>query len=97
MDTLTALGLAWGVVTIAFIVLLLYRRRLTSNESDWIPLTDDAKEDQAIQAQTMIEMKSRKLSIPIRTLGALSVILLVVIAVFWFFHSLSTPPTAFQQ
>ena len=43
MNTIIALGSAWGVITIAFAVLLLYRRSLTKNESDWIPLTDDAR------------------------------------------------------
>ena len=97
MDTLTALGLAWGVITILFVALLLYRQRLERSESDWIPLTDDAKEDSAIQAQTVIEMKTRKLTMPIRALGTLSVVLLLVLVGFWIFHTLSTPPPVFQQ
>ncbi len=64
MNTLIAMGLAWGVITLVFVILLLYRRSLTKNESDWIPLTDDAKEDSAIQAQTIIEMKTKKLTDP---------------------------------
>ena len=92
MNTIVALGTAWGVITIAFVVLLLYRRSLTKQESDWIPLTDDSKEDSAIQAQTVIEMKTRKLTVPIRTLGTLSLIMLLVIVGFWLFHSISTPP-----
>ncbi len=92
MDFLTAMGIAWGVVTIAFIVLLLYRRSLTKNETDWIPLTDDAKEDTAIQSQKTIEMKTRKLTVPIRALGTLSVVMLLVILAFWLFHTLFTPP-----
>jgi len=86
------MGSVWGVITLSFAVLLLYRRSLTKQESDWIPLTDDTKEDSAIQAQTMIEMKTRKLTVPIRTLGTLSLVLLLVIVGFWLFHSLSTPP-----
>jgi hypothetical protein len=92
MDFLTAMGSAWGVITIALVVLLLYRRSLTKNESDWIPLTDDAKEDSAIQAQTITEMKTRKLTMPIRALGALSLVMLLVIVGFWLFHTLFTPP-----
>jgi len=92
MNTLTVLGLVWGLITVAFVVLLLYRRSLTKNESDWIPLTDDAKEDSAIQAQTIIEMKTRKLTVPIRALGTLSLIMLLVIVGFWLFHSIFTPP-----
>jgi len=92
MNTLTVLGLVWGLITVAFVVLLLYRRSLTKNESDWIPLTDDAKEDSAIQAQTIIEMKTRKLTVPIRALGTLSLIMLLVIVGFWLFQSIFTPP-----
>jgi hypothetical protein len=96
MNTIVALGTAWGVITITFAVLLLYRRSLTKNESDWIPLTDDSKEDKAIQAQTVIEMKTRKLTIPIRALGTLSVLILLVIVGFWLYHTLYTPPAMFQ-
>ena len=92
MTTLIILGSVWAVVTIVFAVLLIYRRNLTKQESDWIPLTDDAKEDKAIQAQTIIEMKTRKLTFPIRTLGTLSLIMLLVIVGFWLFQSIFTPP-----
>ncbi len=96
MATLIALGSIWGVITITFFALLIYRRRLTNTESDWIPLTDDAKEDKAIQAQTIIEMKTRKLTIPIRALGTLSLVMLLVIVGLWLFHSLVTPPAMYQ-
>ena len=69
MNTIIAMSSAWGIITIVFAVLLLYRRSLTKKESDWIPLTDDAKEDSAIQAQTIIEMKTRKLTVPIPLSG----------------------------
>ena len=92
MQTLFTLTSVWGVITLTLVVLLVYRRSLTSQEADWIPLTGDAKEDKAIQAQTIIEMKTKKLTIPIRTLGTLSVVLLMVIAGMWIFHTLSTPP-----
>ncbi|MFZ0962319.1 MAG: hypothetical protein WAO35_15585 [Terriglobia bacterium] len=96
MNTLLAMGLAWGVITLVFVVLLLYRRSLTKNESDWIPLTDDAKEDSAIQAQTIIEMKTKKLTAPIRALGVLSLVMLLVIVGVWLYHTLVTPPAMYQ-
>lgn len=92
MNTMIAMGSAWGLITVVFAILLLYRRSLTKNESDWIPLTDDAKEDSAIKAQTIIEMKTRKLTVPIRALGFLSLVILLVIVGFWVFHTLVTPP-----
>ena len=96
MNTIVALGTVWGVITVTFAVLLLYRRSLTKNESDWIPLTDDSKEDKAIAAQTVIEMKTKKLTIPIRALGTLSLVVLLVIVGFWLYHTLVTPPAMFQ-
>jgi len=92
MTTLIAMSAVWAVITICFVTMLLYRRSLTKHESDWIPLTDDAKEDKAIEAQTVIEMKTNKLTIPIRTLGTLSVVMLLVIMGFWLYISINTPP-----
>jgi hypothetical protein len=92
MSTLGVLVAVWAVITIAFIILLLYRRALTNQEADWIPLTDDAREERAIQNQTIIEMKTRKLTIPIRTLGTLSVVLVLVIFGFWLYQSIYGQP-----
>jgi hypothetical protein len=83
---------AWGLVTIALVVLLIYRSRLESHEADWIPLTDDAREDRAIQEQTIVEMRTGKLKWPIRALGALCVLLLLVMVGFWFYSGITTPP-----
>jgi hypothetical protein len=96
MASLIALSSVWGVITLTFIILLLYRRSLTKQESDWIPLTDDAKEDSAIQAQKIIEAKTHKLTVPIRALGTLSLVMLLVIVGFWVVHSLFTPPPITQ-
>ena len=82
----------WGVVTIALFALVIYRSRLESRETDWIPLTEDDKEDRAIKAQTVIEMKTRRLTLPIQALGTLSVVLLLVIIGFWMYKGITTPP-----
>jgi len=92
MNTLLVLSSVWGVITLVFVVLLIYRGNLTKGETDWIPLTDDAMEDKAIQAQTVVEMKTKKLTIPIRALGTLSVIMLLVIVGIWLYQSIFTPP-----
>ena len=94
MTTYIGLFSVWGLITIVFCVLLIYRSRLTSRESDWIPLTDDAKEEKAIQEQTIIEMKTHKLLVPIRALGTLSFVLLLVILGFWIYNGITTPPAA---
>ena len=92
MTTLIVMGSLWAAITITFFALLIYRRGLVKQESDWIPLTDDAKEDSAIKAQTVIEMKTKRLTVPIRALGTLSLVLLLVIVGFWVYLSLVTPP-----
>jgi len=92
MDTMVALIAAWGLVTILFFGLIFYRSRLTKKESDWIPLSGDSREEQAIEAQKLIEMKSHKLDLPIRALGAVWVIMLLVIVGYWFYHGIMTPP-----
>jgi len=92
MDTLVVLFAVWGLVTILFLGLIFYRSRLTKKETDWIPLSDDAKEDQAIEAQKVIEMKTQKITIPIRALGVIWVVMLVVVVGFWFYHGIMTPP-----
>jgi uncharacterized membrane protein len=93
MSTLGVLIAVWAVITVAFIILLLYRRGLTSHEADWIPLTEDAREERAIEAQTMVEMKTKKLTIPIRTLGTLSVVILLVIFGIWLYQSIYGQPS----
>lgn len=92
MNAYVGLFSAWGLVTVALIALLVYRSRLTRQESDWIDLTDDDREDRAIQAQNLIEKQVQKLERPIRALGAASVVLLLAILGFWVYHGIATPP-----
>ena len=94
MDTLTALWIVWGLVTILFVGLVLYRMSITQTEKDWIALTNDANEDAAIQAQMANEVKTRKLKVPITTLGFVSLAMFLVIAGVWVMHTLSNPPTS---
>jgi hypothetical protein len=92
MSTHVWVAVAWVVVTIPFIVLLIFRSRLEGQESDWIDLTDDAREDQAIQKQSAIEKKVHKYDIPIRALGTLSIILLLAIIGAWLYSGLTGQP-----
>jgi Na+/melibiose symporter-like transporter len=92
MDTMGALLVVWGLVTILYFALLFYRSRLTRRETDWIPLSDDAKEEQAIEAQKVTVKKSQKFDVPIRALGVVSAIMLLVIIGFWIYHGITTPP-----
>jgi len=92
MENLTTLASIWGAITLAFLILVVYRRTLTSQEKDWIPLHDIDKEGSAIQAQTQIESKTRKLTIPIRALGTVSLVMLLVIVGIYVYHMLTTQP-----
>jgi hypothetical protein len=92
MSTVLWVAVAWVLVTIAFIVLLICRSRLEGQESDWIDLTDDAREDQAIRKQSAIEKKVHKFDTPIRALGVLSVVLLLAIVGLWLYSGITTPP-----
>jgi beta-lactamase regulating signal transducer with metallopeptidase domain len=91
VTTLVTLITVWGVLTLAFVVLLIYRSRLTRKETDWIPLTGDEREERAIEEQTLIEMKARKLTLPIRALGTASVVMVLVILGFWLYVAINTP------
>jgi len=92
MDTLVAMFVVWAVITILFLALVFYRSRLTKTETDWIPLSDDKKEDEAIEKQSLIEKRTRKFAVPIRALGVLWVVMFLVVVSFWFYHGLMTPP-----
>lgn len=94
MNPYTGLFSFWGLVTLSLIVLLIYKSRLTRQESDWIPLTNDEREDRAIKTQSVIEMKARKLEWPIRALSGLSVLLLLVILAYWVYVGVTTQPPA---
>ena len=83
---------AWGLITGALVVLYICRSRLESKETDWIPLTDDAREDKAIHEQEVIEKKAHKFDLPIRVLGILSVVLLLSIVGYFFYHGLTEQP-----
>ncbi len=92
MDILVVLFVVWGLVTILFLGLVFYRSRISRRETDWIPLSNDAREEKAIEAQKVSEMKIHKLDFPIHALGAAWVIVALVIVGFWFYHGIMTPP-----
>lgn len=92
MNPLLGLIGTWVVVTGTLIVLFLYRSRLEDKETDWIPMTEDSREEKAIAEQQTIERKVHKFDRPIQALGALSVVLILAILAFWVYKGLSTPP-----
>jgi hypothetical protein len=73
--------IAWGVVTAAFLVLLLRRSLLASHEDDQIFL--DAAEEHMARQQRELVAKIEALSKPILGTGILAGVLLLVIAGMW--------------
>ena len=96
MNLLMGLIAAWGLVTGAMIVMYICRSRLEKKESDWIPLTDDAREDRAIKEQTVIEKQAHKFDRPIHALGLLSVVLLLVIVGYFLYNGITSQPPQFE-
>ena len=92
MNPLLGLIATWVVVTGTMIVLFLYRSRLEGKETDWIPMTEDSREEKAIAEQQTMERRVHKFDRPIQALGALSVVLLLTIITFWVYKGLTTPP-----
>ena len=92
MNPLWVLVGTWGLVTGVLVVLYLCRSHLESRETDWIPLTEDTREEKAIQQQQTIEGRVHKFDMPIHALSALSIVLLLTIIGYWAYTGLSTPP-----
>ena len=92
MNPLLGLIATWVLVTGTLIVLFLYRSRLEDKETDWIPMTEDSREEKAIAEQKTIERRVHKFDRPIQALGALSVLLILTIITYWVYNGLSTPP-----
>ena len=76
----------WGVITVAFIVLLIWRTLLASHEDDQIFL--DAAQEHMAREQRELVAKIMKLSKPIATTGIASGALLLVIAGMWLYNGL---------
>ena len=78
MSLLTMLLIAWGVLTTILILLLIYRSTLTMHEDDQLFL-DDA-ESHMQKEQTELISKVNRITPFVRAFGALSGVLILVIA-----------------
>lgn len=73
---MTVLLVLWGVVTVALIVLLIYRGTLTMHEDDQLFL--DSAEDHMQKEQVELLGKMDRLTPWVRICGASSAVLLIV-------------------
>jgi hypothetical protein len=78
---------AWGALTTVLIVLLIYKSTLSMHEDDSIMLNDTGSQMQKDQAEVLAKM--RKLTPIVRTLGAISGLMILVIAGLFIYQGLN--------
>jgi len=78
---------AWGVVTTILILVLIYKSTLTMHEDDSIMLNDPGSQMQKDQVEVLAKM--RKLTPIVRILGALSGLMILVIAGLFIYQGLN--------
>jgi hypothetical protein len=78
MSPIMMLSVVWAVITVALIIVLIYRSTLSMHEDDQLFLDDSTANLRAEQEQVMMRMK--KVAPIVRILGAASGLLILVIA-----------------
>ena len=78
MSPIIMLLILWGAITLVLVVLLIYRSTLSMHEDDQLFLSEG--ETGLAQEQQELQKRMNKLQPYVRTCGALSVALLVVLA-----------------
>ena len=78
MTPMTMVIIVWAVLTVALIIVLIYRSTLSMHEDDQLFLDDSTSNLRAEQEQLMMKMK--KVTPLVRILGAASGLLILVIA-----------------
>ena len=87
MSPMYMLVAAWGALTTVLIVLLIYKSTLSMHEDDSIMLNDTGSQMQKDQAEVLAKM--RKLTPIVRTLGAISGLMILVIAGLFIYQGLN--------
>lgn len=78
LSPMIMLLILWGAITLVLVVLLIYRSTLVMHEDDQLFLSEG--ETQLAQEQQELQKRMNKLQPFVRACGALSVLLLVVLA-----------------
>ena len=90
MPTLFELVVAWIVLTVALIILLIYRGTLTMHEDDQLFLGES--ESHMAQEQLEIVQKLNRLGPFVKVLGTASAVLILTIAGLAIYQGLTQPP-----
>jgi hypothetical protein len=90
MTTLDLVTLFWGIVTVAFIIAMVYRANLANHETDRLFLSDLDSETLSSQHQENDEVVRRLNSLaPIcKGLGGMTAIMSLLVAGLWIAHTL---------
>ena len=88
MSPMYMLVAAWGALTAVLIVVLIYKSTLSMHEDDSIMLNDTGSQMQKDQAEVLAKM--RKLTPIVRILGALSGLMILVIAGLFIYQGLNS-------
>jgi hypothetical protein len=91
MTPMFMLLVAWGILTAILIVLLIYRSTLTMHEDDSIFLHET--ESQMHKDQTEVIAKMNKITPIVKVLGAVSGVMILVIAGLFIYQGLTASTT----
>jgi len=91
MSPMVGLLIVWGVLTAVLIVLLIYKSTLTMHEDDSIFLNET--ESQMQKDQTEVLAKMAKITPIVKVLGAISGLMILVIAGLFIYQGLMAAST----
>jgi len=91
MSPMVALLIAWGILTGILIILLIYRSTLTMHEDDSIFLNETESQMHKDQMEVLVKMK--KITPIVKVLGALSGLMILVIAGLFIYQGLTSSTT----
>jgi len=91
MSPMYGLLVAWGILTGVLIVLLIYRSTLTMHEDDSIFLNETESQMHKDQVEVLAKMK--RLTPIVKILGALSGVMILVIAGLFIYQGLNSATT----
>jgi hypothetical protein len=91
MSPMFGLLVAWGILTGVLIILLIYRSTLTMHEDDSIFLNETESQMHKDQMEVLVKMK--KLTPIVKVLGALSGVMILIIAGLFIYQGLNGSTT----
>lgn len=91
MSPMFGLLVAWGIVTVMLVILLIYKSTLTMHEDDSIFLNESESQMHKDQVEVLAKMK--KIGPVLKVLGALSGLMILVIAGLFVYQGLTNSTT----